>query len=268
MVTKDNFEEYALLYADKELTKVEEKALLNFVAQHPELKPELDAYASVVLTPDTNIVFSEKKDLLKESPKASIISFSRHKFYYAAAASVIALLFILFLNNNNTPTNTIAQNSTETNDITQETSHKNKTQKIITSDTPTQPLKPEQHSIAQNTAKLIPSAKPSRVMTEPLQATIVPDEFVTLEESNIAALDVKSATTSIVYKPTLIEKTPGYFESSVAPLFALNETTEGLTELSKIVTNKINNVKNTAKQLKGSDVKLKIGNKEILIATL
>ncbi|MEZ5017499.1 MAG: hypothetical protein R2800_10645 [Flavipsychrobacter sp.] len=274
MVTKENFEEYALLYVDKELTKAEEKALLDFVALHPEFKAELQAYTATILIPDNNISFSNKEALLQEEPKTGIINLSSYKIYYAMAAGILALLFVLFLNKNTVETKTIAQNNTKLNTTklsspinTLNEVEKESTTKVIVARTKSTPQIHQQEEDLNNVHPL-PSAKEVTIDEVPSRLNMVAHGIKGVEETDIAALDLKPIPATPSYTPTLIEATPGYFADNVAPLFALNESASGLTELSKVVTNKISDVRATAKQLKGSDVKIKIGNKEILIAKL
>lgn len=94
MVNMSNYEEYMLLYADKELSKEEEQQLLGFVAKHPELQKELDAYTATQLVPDTAQVFAEKNELLKQGEQRKAI-WVRGWQPYAAAASVV-LFIVLF----------------------------------------------------------------------------------------------------------------------------------------------------------------------------
>ena len=42
MLTRDNYEEYFLLYVDNELTPEQKAAVEAFVLLHPDLKDELD----------------------------------------------------------------------------------------------------------------------------------------------------------------------------------------------------------------------------------
>lgn len=94
MVNMENYEEYMLLYADGELGKEEEQELLAFVAEHPQLQAELNAYAATRLQPDTGIVFADKESLLKTEGGSSRAIWPGNWKTYAAAASVI--LFITF----------------------------------------------------------------------------------------------------------------------------------------------------------------------------
>lgn len=275
MVTKDNFEEYALLYVDNELTKVEEEALLNFVALHPDFKTELEAYKAAVLAPDSLLTFDNKEDLLKPAPKASIISLHSNKLYYAAAASIIALLFVLFLNNGKKEsTTTVAQNTPakQTIKIPIQRPAPTKKQPETTATTvvkkPIVAPKHQQQAPRVSDAPSLPSAKERIQQSAPAQLEGFANNYQGIEEASIAALDVKPITTTTSYTPTIVEETPGYFADNVAPLLALNESAVSITQLSRVVTDKISDVKATAKQLKGSDVKIKIGNKEIFITKL
>ncbi len=97
MVNMENYEEYMLLYADRELTHEQEKALLDFVARHPELKPELEAYAATRLQADEAIVFVGKDALLKTGAAGRTVWLGSWKAY-AAAASVILFIVLFSIN--------------------------------------------------------------------------------------------------------------------------------------------------------------------------
>jgi len=95
MVTQENYEEYIMMYADGELTPAEEAALLAFIATRPELENELAAYNMARFTPDTTMVFADKKALIKPEPAKQIISFPAWR-KYSIAAGIAALIFISF----------------------------------------------------------------------------------------------------------------------------------------------------------------------------
>ncbi len=97
MVNMENYEEYMLLYADRELAPEQEKALLDFVAQRPELKQELEAYAATRLQPDESVVFTGKETLLKTEPGGRTMWLGGWKTY-AAAASVILFIVLFSIN--------------------------------------------------------------------------------------------------------------------------------------------------------------------------
>jgi len=81
------------MYADGELGREEERALMAFVEQHPELKKELSLYEMTRLTPDTEVTFADKKSLIKPEPAKRIIALTPWK-RYSIAAGVAALLFV------------------------------------------------------------------------------------------------------------------------------------------------------------------------------
>lgn len=113
MVTWDNYEEYIIMHADGELSPEEETALQAFIAVHPELKSELDAYSAVKLTPDTAVVFANKESLLKTAPAGRVIGFPQWR-KYSIAAGVALLLGLSLYKWNATPSlpETVAKNDT------------------------------------------------------------------------------------------------------------------------------------------------------------
>jgi hypothetical protein len=70
-ITRNNYEEYFLLYADNEIPDTERKTVEQFILDNPDLKPELDIFLSLKFTTDTDIVF-ENKELLKRHTASTI----------------------------------------------------------------------------------------------------------------------------------------------------------------------------------------------------
>jgi hypothetical protein len=152
MVTWENYEEYMMMSADGELNPAEAQALSAFLEANPELKSELSAYETARLTPDTSLVFSDKRSLLKEEPARRIIAFPQWQRYSAAAgiALIICLSFFKLWNtdNSNIP---MAKNDT-----------------IKTMGTPTvQPTVQPQEAIASNAgANVVPvEGQPAKKVT-------------------------------------------------------------------------------------------------------
>lgn len=65
MITRNNYEEFFLLYVDGELSTAENLAVEEFVAQNPDLKEELETLLQCRITPDEAPVFTGKDQLLK-----------------------------------------------------------------------------------------------------------------------------------------------------------------------------------------------------------
>lgn len=91
-VNKNNIEEQILLYIDGELNTEEAKALLQYVARYPEWRTLLDEYSSLVMQPDTDMVFEGKEALLQ--PEVQTVAFvkkgnSFKSLRWAAAAIVV-----------------------------------------------------------------------------------------------------------------------------------------------------------------------------------
>jgi hypothetical protein len=78
-ITRNNYEEYFLLYADNEIPDTERKAVEQFILENPDLKPELDIFLSLKFTTDTDIVFQNKELLKRQS--ASTINIENFEYY-------------------------------------------------------------------------------------------------------------------------------------------------------------------------------------------
>jgi anti-sigma factor RsiW len=65
MITRNNYEEFFLLYVDNELSTAERLDVERFVADHPDLKEELDLLLQCKITPDEMPSFSGKDGLFK-----------------------------------------------------------------------------------------------------------------------------------------------------------------------------------------------------------
>lgn len=97
MVTWENYEEYMVLHADGELQATEEEALMAFVAEHPELKDELELCGAVKLAPDTTIVYANKEALMKPVPATKKVIVMPMWQRYAVAAGVAAIICLSVL---------------------------------------------------------------------------------------------------------------------------------------------------------------------------
>ena len=71
-INRHNYEEYFILYMDNELGSDDRRMVESFVLQHPDLKEELDLLLQYKLTPDTEILFPGKEDLIKVNGETPI----------------------------------------------------------------------------------------------------------------------------------------------------------------------------------------------------
>jgi hypothetical protein len=127
MITRDNYEEYFLLYIDNELSVADREAVERFVAHHPDLQQDWKALLHCRLLPDEQLVFPDKEALYKDeaeeeehdeffhySPDLSIVFPDKASLYKkeedkriiwlpwlrvgaaAAVAGIVALLVLLY----------------------------------------------------------------------------------------------------------------------------------------------------------------------------
>ena len=71
-IDRHNYEEFFILYMDNELGSDDRRMVETFVLQHPDLKEELDLLLQYKLTPDTEILFPGKEDLVKVNGETPI----------------------------------------------------------------------------------------------------------------------------------------------------------------------------------------------------
>ena len=65
MITRDNYEEFFLLYVDNELSAAEREAVESFVEANPGLRDEWEAVLQTRLSPDNCLGFGDKSTLMK-----------------------------------------------------------------------------------------------------------------------------------------------------------------------------------------------------------
>ncbi len=71
-INRHNYEEYFILYMDNELGSDDRRMVETFVLQHPDLKEELDLLLQYKLSPDTEILFPGKEELIKVNGETPI----------------------------------------------------------------------------------------------------------------------------------------------------------------------------------------------------
>jgi hypothetical protein len=125
MITRDNYEEFFLLYIDNELSVSDREAVERFIAHHPDLQEEWQALLHCRLLPDEELVYTdrdtlyrtgaeeEEDDLPRFSPDLSVVFPDKACLYKqekderiiwlpwlrigaaAATAGIVALLVLL-----------------------------------------------------------------------------------------------------------------------------------------------------------------------------
>ena len=70
MITRDNYEEFFLLYTDNELSAAGREAVECFVADHPDLREEWEALLQCRVSPDTRVAFPDHEALLNRAKTA------------------------------------------------------------------------------------------------------------------------------------------------------------------------------------------------------
>ena len=71
-INRHNYEEYFILYMDNELSSDDSRMVEEFLALHPDLKEELELLLQYKLSPDTEIFFPGKEELLKVNGETPI----------------------------------------------------------------------------------------------------------------------------------------------------------------------------------------------------
>lgn len=64
-INRHNYEEYFILYMDNELSSDDRRMVEAFIAQHPDLKEELELLQQFKLEPDTAVTYTGKEELMK-----------------------------------------------------------------------------------------------------------------------------------------------------------------------------------------------------------
>lgn len=296
MVNMENYEEYMLLYADRELNPEQEQALLAFVQEHPELKAELDAYAATRLQPDESLVFTGKDTLIKTEPGGRTMWLSGWRAY-AAAASVILFIVLFSINRYSTEElqPVVVKNGTITPPVTtaqaENTSIADKPQLQAGNDVDEKDAKPvssmrgkELHSkqpvntVAVKTIQSVAREQPVREQQEIEQTTApaphIAEDVVAKSVTKDTADHVAEAITP--QKKTITE----HQETPVTPKPAdkknnfiaavLGEKPAGLEVLEEEVYEKLTAARAIKEQIKNTDAELsfRIGKKELFTVRL
>lgn len=82
-ITRHNYEEYFILYLDNELSSEQRRSVEEFTQLHPDLQEELELLQQTKFTPDEQVIFSQKEELLF-SGDASFITISNYEEWLVA----------------------------------------------------------------------------------------------------------------------------------------------------------------------------------------
>lgn len=291
MVNMENYEEYMLLYADGELKPEEEQELLAFVAANPELEAELKAYAATRLLPDESIVFDNKESLLKTAEPARRIALGNWKMYAAAACVLlVAILFAIDRRDmEEIPPVAIAE-ETVTEPVT-----KNPSQPIQENmnDTALHSIAPKKkvHSTSPVNTIAVKQTQTKKTLDTDIKNQNQPLPRKQQETQNIAnnrnnrdtamqaiaqtnpkTKENKTPVENIAteQEPQQDDALPGKKTNRVAGFIAgiLGDKPQGLEALEEVVDQKLMAVKEFGKEVKDTEVKLRLGKKELLIVRL
>ncbi|MBN8865507.1 MAG: hypothetical protein J0H92_19185 [Sphingobacteriales bacterium] len=82
MITRHNYEEYFILYLDRELDAATSREVEAFAAQHPDLQAELDLLLQTRLQPDMDISFAGKENLLRSGATTEINAGNYEEWFF------------------------------------------------------------------------------------------------------------------------------------------------------------------------------------------
>eukprot|EP00744_Colponema_vietnamica_P024253 GILI01035357.1.p1 GENE.GILI01035357.1~~GILI01035357.1.p1 ORF type:complete len:288 (+),score=20.02 GILI01035357.1:130-993(+) len=287
MVNLENYEEYMMMYADGELNEVETKALMDFVAANPELAKELEAYSATKLVPDTTMVYANKDQLMKAPPAGGRTIGMRTWWMYAAAAAVLLFTVTIMRQGgdtadspvvvSNTPATTqpVSTQPTQTpvtdhkteKDSNREELHSNPVSPVTHENNIAKKEKTESRkqrkTVEEQPKEEIKIAKEER--PAPQQPAYKPENEPV--QQVIAQQTEKPNKVEEVNQPTEeVNNQPEKQRRRLIDLLPISKSKkEGASMIASAVTKRVENVTDN---LKDTDIKFKIGNKEIFVVKL
>lgn len=287
MVNLENYEEYMMMYADGELNEAETKALMDFVAANPGLAKELEAYSATKLVPDTTMVYANKDQLMKAPPAGGRTIGMRTWWMYAAAAAVLLFAVTIFRQGGDTPdspavaSNTPASTQPVSTQPTQTPVIENKTEKDSNrEELHSNPVGPVNHennianakSKKQKVKTVVEEQQKEEIRIAKEEKTIPAPQQPAYKTENEPVQQVIAQQTE---KPNKVEETNETTEEINQPqkqrrrlidLLPISKNKkEGASMIASAVTKRVENV---TENLKDTDIKFKIGNKEIFVVKL
>lgn len=269
MVTWENYEEYLMLYVDGELGRDEQKALLDFANQHPEVQDELKLYQSTVLIPDMTQVFAGKEQLARKEPAKVIVLGQWVR--YGVAAGIILLLGLgitKWLNRGGSDqlsTSDIVKQGTKVTQPKQEEAlPEQKIQQLPTEAVKTPAIRQrESNSIAGNSVH----SSPKNLVKE--------NTFPKMEIAPVAPIIRELSAENTIEQPLLLavaEVTSFVAEEEEAEKRRLpgwlpvnEEKREGLQSLKENLDSRLAKAKSLKDNLKDTELALRFGNKELFV---
>lgn len=288
MVNLENYEEYMMMYADGELNEAETKALMDFVAANPELAKELEAYSATKLVPDTTMVYANKEQLMKAPPAGGRTIGMRTWWMYAAAAAILLFTVTIMRKGSDTADSPAVASNTPT--VQQPVSTQPTQTPVTDNKTEKDSNKEELHSnpiIPVNHESNIANAKSKKQKAKSIVEERPKEEIKIAKEEKITPAPQQPA-----YKPenepvqqVLAQQTekPNKADEISTPTEETNNEQpkqrrrlldllpisknkkEGASMIASAVSKRVENV---TENLKDTDIKLKIGNKEIFVVKL
>jgi anti-sigma factor RsiW len=88
-ITRDNYEEYFVLYIDKELNATDRAEVERFVRENPDLKTELEMFGDTVLSSGDVVPFEDKSSLYRQTsstPQSNFVTSENCEEYFVLYA--------------------------------------------------------------------------------------------------------------------------------------------------------------------------------------
>ena len=268
MVTWENYEEYLLLHVDGELNDAEQKALLDFIALHPEVENELKMSMSTILTSDTTVCYEHKETLLKPVPVAKTIALGQWWRYGVAAGVLLMVSVFAFRQMSSDNGREITNTDVATLPI-----------KETKTRVPAPVVRPTANSALQSPPPVSHREKSSSIARNSVHSsTSEIAKKAGLEKMEIKTIKPITSEIAVEVTPAPVEllpvsESPLFPEQSAVPeklnsnllAWLPEEKKEGLELLKKDVGQKMDKANEIRESIKDTQLALKLGNKELIV---